>query len=222
MLALSPVPSPHDPKWLAALSAFEQAHFHINKRATCDIPLPYGAPRFVVLADESLGEMPEVHTFTYYTAPEDLLNSFIPAIRTPSSYVSYVVEYLPAEKTFDNIEPVGVISGYTPDDGTVVYEARTMRLRNIAFSLGVPFGYSYTPVKESRFICTTRHLDGRVEFSRLRSFSDTASFIGEQSRNATGLVNFYDLDVSDQPIPIVISLHYTDVNGNVYEVAEPV
>lgn len=225
-LALSPVPPSHDPLWLDAFVAFEHAEFHYDYgQVNCDIPTPFGAPRFVVVNKEYLSADFEVHTFNYYTNPEDFLKKQLLTLRTPSVYASYALEYLPDRAAFGTIELAGGPLGiFGSSIGHVVADVppsnqRVSRLQVLATTYDVPVASGNA---SSRFVCITRGIYGDARLTSLSNFADVCELGSSMAFSIGAFEAFYDLDVSDQPIPIRFTLRYADAYGAICEVAEPV
>lgn len=213
-LALDPI-APYDPIWLEALSAFERETLHSDPSG-CDIPLPYGTPRFVVMECAYYPGSAPAHTFNYYIAPEELLTSLVSQVRTAYAYENYPLAYVPANG-FVHIEPSGSSSGYTPP-AVKRSKLRADRVRAITAEPVRLISGTYTGYE--RFVCITRDREGSLFFNAVTSLTEAEKLIGSQAYASTAFEAFHDLDVSGEPVPLRLSLRYTDLDGKTYEVSE--
>lgn len=218
-LSLNPVPPSAVEVWLTAFAAFELKEFHLSVRSNCTFPYPDRVPRFVVVEIAYLDSgLIAKEAFSYYTAPEYLLKDLVASLRSVSDCNKFLVEYHPSTNTFNLMNLLWSIIEYWPDAALPTSPDRRRRIQAIVSLHNTEYPARYdTP----RFACLTRDYSGRAHLVLTNSFAEVVSFGGGQACNETQFEAFYDLDVSDQPVPIRFSVSYTDETGNVYSVDEP-
>lgn len=204
-----------DTRWLDALKAYERAVYH--EQGSCQPPDPYSEPRFVTQQASNQPGTPERHTFTYFETPEELLGALIKNTRLAQPNDTYVLEYDFKAYKFREITLMGEITGYLPPAIRPAAK-RPNRARNLCVEHGTVY-YS-RDLSQERFAIFTRDSNGYVTPSALASMDEANVYSALLATTGAALVAFYDLDVSDTPVPIRFSLRYVDLNSPAYEVTE--
>lgn len=221
-LALTSIATPPDSPWMVAFRTFEKSAFHSPGEAGCGFTPTFSSPRFVVV--EHFDARPTqtaslTHSFLYYETPDALLEALVTSVRLPKLHTKYVFEYLPSEVSFNHItfNDGGMLLDYTPPD-VKASKHRGKRARSIVESNRAKIVFDYKQVK--RFLLLRKIKSGPF-VSEARSLEVAAQLLSYTTISSFTFLNFYDLDVSDQPIPIRIGLSYPDENGETYTFVEP-
>lgn len=219
-LTLSAFTPPPDPRWLTLFRRFEQAAFHKDGGASCSILDPLIEPSFILVNISKGDDGTAVHKQHYFVTPQHLLTELVSAIRTSTRHRSFVLEYKPSDSAFEYIDltDCGLILDYVPAD-VPRSKHRGKRLQTIAAANHTTLSNTYSD--DNRFISVSKE-DGKFQLDLLDSFKLTATYLAYLSIASNGFVNFYDLDVSDQPIPIRIGLTYTAEDGSIHQFVEPI
>lgn len=228
-LALAPLPAPEQ-DWLAAFTAFEHGEFHELGLQACTIPFPSGAPRFILIAATNLP--PDPHTFQYYTTAQDLLGALILLVRTLGTAAPFgyrVIEYVSG--SFKIIAySSDVVAGAIKCEAHVCVRqvssepiaSRSGKRINHALAVATahdqPILSAYSGVE--RFLILLRSSVSELSLRPIELFEEVEEWIGYMSLHPTAFVALYDLDVSDQPVPVRLGLKYTDSLGVTYELFE--
>lgn len=243
-LSLSPLPPSYDQAWFDSLTTTEQEKYHVRGGTVCNIPYPYGAPRFVSI--KGSGE-PRQHTYTYHKTPEALLKSLLPAIRTlsPTDTVTDIVERTPTG--FDFISPpsdraIQGASAYTSqsttlpagtnpprsgsptsrsgslDSNSSFYRERTRRANAISQKCtNTLLDYYYG---QERFLMLMRSSPTDTSLRQLPSLLELEEWVGYMVLYPSAFVALYDLDLGIQPVPVRLGLRYVDEAEETHEVFE--
>lgn len=218
-LALTALPSPCDPHWLAALTTLEAGGVHAPGQPMCAVPVPNGAPRFIRITSQISDETTTPHLFEYYATPQLFLAALVLEIRRIHSQQHRWLEYYAASYTFRSILSLkSVALDYTPPTfKTPNFEQRAARVKAL---VQLNQTSSVNIEEEERFLVKSQgpavlSLFGCPTFANINEWGLYAA------TNEGAITDIYDLDVSDQPVPIRFAIAYTGPDGVTYEVSEP-
>lgn len=219
-LALAPLGAPQDAVWVDILTKLEYDTFHSPHPSPCSVPYPYGEMHFVVINERHLTSGPNHHTFTYFDKPDVFLKALVTIARTPTDRYTYVLERRTALKKFNFITHSlhGVLGGYTPDF-VEWSKDREKRLRVITDANNLNLN-NYDDY--NRFLILLVHrLSGTVSLRPTSSFTTIENLGKNLFPSDYAFLAAYDLDVSDQPLPLRFTLEYVDSNGDTHTYVEP-
>lgn len=234
-LPLTPLPPSPTQVWLSAFRQFEETSLHASGENACSIPFPTMVPRFITL---EVNVIPvRTHTFRYYATAQDLLKALVPLTRILAPWGTFTDVLLHHSSTFTFLtsyegsaisgdlkctaSPCRLPSSFESRPVASNWEAtlkkRTTRAALIAatYKLPVPSEYS----GKERFFLVVRNASDTFMIYLAGSLEVVKERIAYLFLYSPAFEALYDLDASDQHIPVRLGLRYYD-GGVAHELFE--